>query len=306
MFTAVLALVLFVADFALAMLFDRMYQRMQTGQTGGEINRYLAFAKPPNLLIMGDSRARYQVIPDSFAVPAFSLCHAGMGQVFQTGLLEVLVQEKKMPRNILLHVDFQDYVGKDDLEDAGNLRYYYNKIPVVTAAVNQISQYERIKYLFNLYRYNGRVISTVKNYLQSRSNPSLGSGYQSIGTASYDSTSFVSASTSQTTMQRRNLRHLQRFISVCHQNNINLLCFTSPYFSKPNYSTTVGAPIDSLLKAQKVPYLNTVEQTLPILKQHATYWLDNDHLNELGAVHLSHQIAQWSKHYLFSTTAVKE
>ena len=301
--------ILFGADFILSKLFDTIYQHVFTGQTGGEINRYLALSAPPKALVIGNSRARYQVDPDSFALPTYSLCHAGMGQVFQTGLLHVLVKENKIPSIVILHVDLEEYVGGDDLEDIGNLRYYYKKDNYITENIDDISRFEKLKYLFKFYRYNGRIISTLKNYTQSRGRLTQTNGYQALDPIPNDSTTFVQRPTVNNApiphFHYQNLRHLQNFIKECKNSKIKLICFTSPYFSIRPFSIIAAPPIDSLLRAQNVPYFNAAEHPLPVLGHHARFWQDNDHLNKLGAGYLSQQLAKWSKPYLLADS-VKE
>ena len=302
LFICLLAAILLGTDFVITKLFDKLYERVMTGQTGGEINQYLSFPTHPKVLIMGNSRARYQVDPDSFAASTYSLCHAGMGQVFQTGLLQVIAKENKLPSTIILHVDFEEYLAKDNLEDIGNLRYYYRKIPSITACIDKISTFEKIKYLFQFYRYNGRVISTLKNFIQSRNYVFKGNGYQSLAPIANDSSTFIQTlplvNTPQPHFYHQNLQHLESFISICKLNHVNLICFTSPYFSKRPSAAVAAFTIDSLLRARHIPYLNAVAYPLPVLEHHALFWQDPDHLNKLGAGYFSQQLAQWSKPFL--------
>lgn len=294
------------ADLAVTKLFDSIYEQMQTGQTGGEINHYLSLTKLPPVLIIGNSRARYQVDPDSFALPTYSLCHAGMGQIFQTGLLHVLAQEKKLPLIIMLHVDLVEYVGDDNPEDIGNLRYYYRKNKYVTEYINNISRFERIKYIFKFYRYNGRVISTIKNFIQSRELIAKINGYQPLVAIPNDSTTFLEQANPKLQLQfhYRNLRYLQDFLAICQRNNIKVLCFTSPYFSARAFTPIAVHPIDSLLRAKHIPYFNAALHPLPTLAHHARFWQDIDHLNQQGAGYLSRQLAQWSKPFLLADSTI--
>jgi hypothetical protein len=298
-FILVFITISFVTDFLLANLFDRLYQKTFTGQTGGEINKYLALPELPSLLVMGNSRARYQIDPDSLAVPSYSLCHAGMGQVFQTGLLEILERKNKLPKAILLHVDFEEYIEKDNLEDIGTLRYYYNRTPSITSEIDSISQYESIKYLFRFYRYNGRVISTLKNYIQSSNHVNVSNGYQYLAPVPNDSANFIASPIDHPiNFHYQNLRHLRKFLAICKRNNIELLCFSSPYYVPQSYTSIVSQPIDSMFHVNNIPYLNTASKPLPTLLNHATFWQNTDHLNALGARYLSQQISHWSKPYL--------
>lgn len=296
----------FSFDFVLARVFDKIYQQTKTGQTGGEINRFISMPNDFPILLMGNSRARYQINPDSFALPTYSLCHAGMGQVFQTGLLRILIQEKKIPRIVMLHIDLAEYVATDNLEDIGNLRYYYGKNLYITDQIDKISRFEKVKYIFNFYRYNGRVVSTLKNFIQSTGKLPKTNGYQPLEPILNDSSTFIERQSPTPMPQPRfhyqNLRHLQDFIAECKQNNVKVLCFTSPYFSSRAFTAVTTRPIDSLLSAQRIPYFNAATHPLPVLEHHARFWQDIDHLNEMGAGYLSHQIGQWSKPLLLDDT----
>jgi hypothetical protein len=307
LFTSLWAILIIGADFAITKLFDSIYERVQTGQTGGEINHYLSLKSVPPVLIMGNSRARYQVNPDSFALPTYSLCHAGMGQVFQTGLVYILAQEKKLPRMIMLHIDLAEYVGNDDLEDIGNLRYFYRKNQYVTEYIDDISRFEKIKYIFKFYRYNGRVISTLKNFVQSRGVDIKGNGYQPIAAIPNDSTTFIEVTNPKLhpKFHYQNLRHLQKFLDLCQHDRIKVICFTSPYFSTRAFIPVVASPIDSLLHIKQIPYFNAALYPLPVLTHHARFWQDSDHLNQLGAGYLSRQLAQWSKPFLLADSTIQ-
>lgn len=260
------------------------------------------------MLVMGNSRARYQVIPDSFALPTYSLCHAGMAQNFQTGLLQILESEHKLPKVILLHVDLGEYLSDETADDIGTLRYYYGKVPFVTNEINNISKYEQVKYLFGFYRYNGRVISQVKNFIQSQRPLPLTNGYQPVEPFAIDTLANLGNRNGVESAKKFRFhygymnKYLGNFIQICKKNNVKLLCFTSPYHQTYDFTAKIIAPIDSLLHAQHIPYLNST-QAIPVLRNHRLFWYDNDHLNRLGAPYFSQQVAQWAKQNLADTQA---
>ena len=229
-----------------------------------------------------------------------------MGQNFQTGLLQVMEREHRLPKSILLHVDLGEYAADESLTDIGNLRYYYNKLPFVTDEINNVSRYERVKYLFRFYRYNGRAISQLKNYLQSRRSLPDANGYEPLEPFATDTVSSLVAmgdvrGAKPPRFHYAHLRPLLKFIDICKKNKVKLLCFTSPYYQPHNYTTVVVPTLDSLMRAQSIPYLNTSAQPLPLLWNHRSFWHDNDHLNRLGAPFFSQQLARWSKLYLLAT-----
>lgn len=300
LYVALLLGVLVVADRALAFVFDRFYARTRTGQTGGKINLYLTQPRQPELLIMGNSRALYQIIPDSFPVSTFNLCHAGMSQVFQTGLLDVISHEKRLPRVILLHLDPFDYTKPvDQVSDIQNLKYYFGRNATVTKYVGQISPFEPYKYWFDSYRYNGRVVSLLKNFVETVRTPAdkLGDGYVPLPPTPRDSLKTIYSVQRDTNDVRLifhedRLHYLLEFVELCRANNIRLICFTSPIYPKLPYAEAAGRKLEAELRARSIPYVDYINEPIPALVNRPTLWLDSRHLNELGAKIESHDLAR--------------
>lgn len=294
------AAILVVADRVLARVCDYLYSRTLTGQTGGKLNHYLSLEPRPTLVVMGNSRAYYQVIPDSFGVPTYNLCHAGMSQVFQTGLLDVLAQQERLPKAVLLHLDPYDYTSATEaITDIQNLKYYFRTNPTVARYTREISVYEPYKYWLDLYRYNGRIISLAKNYLQTRRTPAdrLGNGYDRIAPTPLDSLNTIYSARkdpqeAKVRFHYDRLRHLDAFLEICRRRNVRVVAFTSPVFEPAASVSRACQTLDSVLNARQVPYIDYVNQPLPLLQRRLTYWKDNRHLNELGAKVQSHDLAR--------------
>jgi hypothetical protein len=300
LYLALVAAVVLAADRLLGFTYDRLYAHTKTGQTGGKINHYLTLPQQPEIVIMGNSRAFYQIIPDSFPAPTFNLCHAGMSQIFQNGLLSVITDQKRLPRTILLHVDPLEYANEvEQPTDIQTLRYYAGRDSVVNRFIATISPYERYKYFFATYRYNGRVINLVKNVLASRGKTSaqLGDGYERLPPTDRDSTQTIYSAKQDRentwrAFQPKQLRHLQWFIARCKAENVRLICFTSPFYERIPAIENACLQMGKLLRSQGVPYIDYVQHPLVGAQNHPTYWKDSHHLNELGAKLESHDLAR--------------
>jgi hypothetical protein len=290
-------------SFGLAAVLDVAYQRVRTGQTGGKINDYLHKEPQPELLIMGDSRALYQILPDSFHRPTYNLSHAGMYQIFQTGLLSVITQSRK-PQVILLQVAPFEYIGPiETTTSAQNLKYYYGRNDTVTRYINSISRYERYKYVYDLYRYNGRVLPLVKNLVDTYRKSDYGNGYIELPPTPRDSlnTVFSAVADSNSRAARFHyprLRYLQSFIQLCKQNNTKLICFTSPVYRRSTQAIHGTAVLDSFLRANNVPYVDYIGRPLPELQRRGVYWKDARHLNLLGGSIQSQHLAAEVRRFL--------
>lgn len=279
---------LIVCDRSLGYLFDYFYQHTKTGQTGGKINYYLNLSKTPEWVIMGNSRALYQIIPDSFARPTYNLCHAGMHQIFQTGLLTQMAGEGKMPTLILLHIEPDEFMGEQFNRDIQNLKYYYSKNEWITRELDRLSRYEQVKFLFASYRYNGRVISLIKNYIQTMRAPYASNGYMAIEPTATDSATTMYSlhqelPTAAKIINKQQWNYLNEFVSRCRKNGTHVICFTSPIYSYHQASNIGMQELESRLKKMGVPYINYLNKKIPALQKKASFWKDRHHLNHAGA-----------------------
>ncbi len=321
LYLGVSLLAVIAADRLLALAYDALYRRTLVGQTGGKVNQYLYLPQQPALVVMGNSRAYYQVIPDSFAVPTFNLCHAGMSQIFQTGLLNVITTAGRLPGTILLHLDPVEYTDPaEQLTDIQNLKHYYGHDTTVTRYTNQLNiirplsfvgpwlnisadigsfSAEKYKYLFDSYRYNGRVINLLKNVAQTARTPvkQLGNGYDPIIPTDRDSlTTLYSAQRDTANPAARfhpeRLRHLRQFLAMCKAQRVRVIGFTSPLYARPPHEVAACQEFAAFLRAEGILYIDYVSQPLASVQGRPRFWKDSHHLNELGAQLQSQDMAR--------------
>lgn len=276
---------LFLLDRGAAWMLNHMYTQIRAGQRGGLLNTYLELP-PRSLVLMGDSRVVYNINPDSLAPDAFSLAHDGTTQIFQTGLLGVLRAKQKLPKTILLHVDLEEFLRPSHPEDIQYLKYYYGMVPEVTAYTNDWAWLSPLKFSFALYRYNGNLASLAKNYVNRHKEDGINQGYIVEEPSPQDSARTLYAleklNSEPPYLNRAHLRYLLNFISICKQENIELICFTATYYQRPRHLTATTTLIDSVLQAQAIPYINYARQPIAELSNNIHYWYDATHLNARG------------------------
>ena len=297
-------LIVFTADIIVSAFLDHLYLKTRTGQTGGKINYYLNLPKHPKLLIMGNSRAFYQVIPDSFHIPAFNIGHAGTDDGFEAGLLDLLEKEHKLPEIILLQVEPRLYRGETSQEDVNStsvnvLQYYYGKNETITNYINQISPSQRFFYLFRSYRYNNRIINIFNNYYKTtESKNDFQTGYEAIPFDKPDSLNTINSISTALfppyVFAPNKMKYLKKIISLCKAHGVRLVLFTSPNFDDrmSDYLHPLVQKIDSLAKQNNLTYINYLEIKLPLITNNGGYWKDSEHLNHRGAQIQSHDLSR--------------
>lgn len=298
LFVTLFSIALFIADRSFAYVMSKIFSKTKTGQSGGKINYYLNDYKKNDLLIMGDSRALNQVIPDSFKVETFNLCHAGMDDVFQVSLLDLLVSNNRKPQTILLHIDPVYYSGEDDNTSKSLfLRPFYGRSEVLNENIHHAGSWEKIKFLSSSYKYNNIILNIINN--SRKDIPEHYCGFEPLPVTADDS--LRTAITSQTDTVReeysfnnQKLKHLQQIIEICRSNNIRLICFTAPVWKEKKIRTkTIQGKLQSFLSVNDVPYMDfTQGNSVCSSIQRSGFWNDCEHLNEKGAALFSQLIAQ--------------
>jgi hypothetical protein len=295
------AVSLFLLDRIVSCSFDYLYRHMLTGQSGGKINYYLSLEPSPKLLIMGDSRAYRHIDPAYFPVSAYNIGHAGMDQRFQTALLHIIVARKKLPQYILLQIEPPDFIEhkgspRKISDTPQHLKYYYRTDTMVEAYINQISFYEKWKFCFDSYRYNGALVNILKNFYQSRNVQNPGNGFEALPASELDSVHVMLTSkrTIDTMLIQFNpsqISSLNTFVEICRVNRIQLICFSSHLYTSFADNVSYSRKLGEMLSGWKIPYLNYVDEHDEDLSS-PFLWQDAYHLNAKGAKIESARLSQ--------------
>jgi hypothetical protein len=294
-FLLVLLLVVVALDRLLGLGLDYIYQHNRVGEAGGKVNSYLNLPEPPYVAIYGTSRVKYQIIPDSIPVTSFNLAHKGMSLPFQAGLLSVVAQQKKLSKTVILLADPSEFqINPFNTEkplDAQFLRYYYGHNEHVTSYINEISRFEGVKYLLDLYRYNGTTFNVISHFMQSRSGKKLTTGWEEMPATVQDSIITLKHKIISQKLpwgkelNKANIKYLNDFVAICKANNVNLVCITTPYFYDTSETFATGRKyLDAYFKRENIPYINYLGIQLPGL-ENPKMWHDSHHPNsEAGRI----------------------
>ncbi len=292
------------ADRLLGMFLERLYDRSLEGQTGGDLNRYLAKDRP-DILVIGSSRAHHHVIPDSLSSNAYNLSHNGMSVAFQAGLVAVLDQYDALPtRILLLHVDPEEALLDQGRGDIRFLRRFYGSVPYVTDRIDALHPFERYAFWSDVHRFNGMVPGLLRTWWQP--DPPLsdqGRGYvqrpdqpmdatRTLHTAARDSINAATYATRWSEVQAR--AHIGAPVnyidSVCRSRGINLILFTSPRYR----TTQAREAFNAQARAALGPTPRWITPAGPgIDRLHdIRYWRDNVHMRHDGARLFSGSLAE--------------
>lgn len=287
---AILIVLIVILDRSLGLVMDSFYEKMIVGQSGGKINDFESKNKV-SIVSIGNSRSAHNIVPQLMGDKSYNLSHNGMSLAFHTGVIsEILSKQKPSIDTILLHIEpFESY--NNDLQserDIRHLGHYYGINDFITERINSISFSERFKYCFSLFRYNGKLMSTVKNAMVAHSIKDTKQGYVPLTYDPFhqpekklnvqDSIFLSKKSIQLSTDLKTNIGYIKQ---LCDEKNIALICFTAPEF----YTNPIQfIKLEHYLNSENIPYFNFKAAPLTEMGLDNTkYWRDSAHLNHNGA-----------------------
>ena len=289
------ALVIVVLNVAGGLLMKHLFNQSLSGESGGKVNCYMNDSDAAPVLIMGSSRAAGNLDPKLFEKRAFNIAHNGMYDVFQLNLLNVLIEQNKKPETILYHVDLSLFdqtadVTAHERTSIEGIKLFYDRSPFVQSYIDSIEQRNKVKYLFQLYPYNGRAINILFHYIRTkRSMPSsvCGDGFLPLPVSKRDSLNTLKQYNKSMQSERKGveididkLNVIKRIVELTKAHDIELVFFRSPTF---RYNVDRVGNSGAIFRSEiDAPFIDFMNDPIPILDD-AKYWKNVTHVNNLGA-----------------------
>jgi len=218
-----------------------------------------------------------------------------------------MIQQNKIPKNILLSLWPRNYLlfnTKDKQpEDILFLRYYYNQSEYIKTEINNISDFEKYKFLLSSYRFNGNVANVIRYYYL---NPGDTSKYyfkyqasnanDSINVVHVEKMRSQKARKENLTLSNIQTTYLSRFIDTCAKYNINLVCYYMPMLNEDTVLIKQGVDFINKITAEKnIPLLTFTDQNAGPLFTNRSFWVDGEHMNEKGGAIQSAILSKYVK-----------
>tara|TARA_Y100000591_G_C21805029_1_gene684319 strand:+ start:469 stop:1407 length:939 start_codon:yes stop_codon:yes gene_type:complete len=286
-----------IFDQILSVSLEYIHKKTFTGQSGGKINSFLKGSH--SFLAIGNSRCAHHIIPEKISSNSFNLSHNGLGLVFQTGLIDFIISHKdSRVDTILLHIDHSEiFSNKNDHDtDIQSLKYFYDKNKWIQEKIDGVHKFEFIKYFFSSYKWNGRLLSTINNFIKSQKEQIPPRGYVPKFATDRDSINVTWSHNRSEPLKNLSLLinqsvkdHIAHLKKICDSKNIVLICFTSPVFNPKNDNSQRNLVLKKFFDSMDIQYLNYIDiyNNRKELKS-IWNWNDNTHLNHDGAIIFTH------------------
>lgn len=279
----------FTIDQILNAYLSNLYEKNYCENAGGDLNYYLKH-KPKNIVIIGSSRVNTMINPDIIGPGSINISKPAKHFYYNIAVANLLDQHKKMPRNVLIfNVEVEDMYKENEerlINDVFYLKYYYYTNDFIRTIINSKSRFEKFKFIFKSYRFNGENMTVVTNPLQNICVTSK-NGFHPLIKSKNDKTILDQGVKEMKQLNYRiqnpeffiKLKHL---IELCKKNNVKLILVNGPNYYFPSCFKSASILLKNYCIKNNINYL---DYSLNHMGEFAssTLWHDRFHLNSIGA-----------------------
>lgn len=294
-------IVLLVAvDWAVGTWSEKMYYKSKYGMYRRQI--YVMKEAKEDLLIMGSSRAAHhyvpQIIEDSLGMTCYNAGSDGECIYYHYCLLSAMIERGAKPKMVIyevMNLDAEVSGGATFTLDAAldRLAPHYSEYQAIDSLFALNGWKEKVKMLSKTYRYNSKLVQTIKcNFLPEKEDRGYEAlrGKMDVELCEKDASKSKSLPGEGVKIEKLKLEYIEKFISLCTTNGIELvLCYSPYYHSIP----TMGVcKIQDMAKKYNVPFY---EFTTDDEFDNPELFRDVMHLNDEGARLYNNKLVKYLK-----------
>jgi hypothetical protein len=240
--------------------------------------------------VIGSSRVNTMVNPKLLGNKLTNITKAAKHTYYNIAVLDLLSQYKRMPKKaVIFNIEVEDayYTSeKRMIEDVCYLKYYYGKNTFISETINERGPFEKLKYIFSSYRFNGENFTIITNPLQEIC-VTYENGFIPLVKGTCDDRRLIKGIlemkkvnfSGQNLSFIKKLKHLKK---LCEVNNIELILIHAPYYYIPNYLRKGIFMVKNISNKLHIDFIDFA------LKYERRFhkkglWYDHLHLNAEGA-----------------------
>ena len=276
---------IFICVFILAFITDKFFDYFYMNFSNRKV--FNSIKKDYDMLVLGDSRVKHNIIPSlldsSLGISSINLGIAGSNPLEALTMLKLYLHHFRKPKIIAVEVYNKIHFISSDVLSRQQFLQYYNS-DIISSYFNyseDVKFYQIPLYRYTKYRDLGWrefYKTLLKNYNSSISN---NKGYSPLDYKEFKEN--IIELNNNEKLDLNNL-HIDSLISLCNDEGIKLIFFTSPIYSNKN------SELLNQLEAYLPNYLNQID----ILKE-KKYFKDNIHVNHEGAKVQTNHLSKYIK-----------
>jgi hypothetical protein len=280
---------IFTIDQILDRYLSSLYENNFCDNAGGDLNHYLKHERK-DVVIIGSSRVENMINPEIIAKSAINISKPAKHFYYNIAVADLLDQHKKMPGKVLIfNIEVEDIYKENEerlINDVFYLKYYYYSNEFIKSVINSKSRFEKCKYIFRSYRFNGDNFTIVTNPLQNICVSSK-NGFYPLTKSKNDKNRLDQGVKEMKLLTYKNqnpefFKKLKHLVELCKKNKVKLIVLYGPNFYLPDCFRQASLTLKKYCKKNKINYL---DYSLSHFKDFANsdLWYDQFHLNNIGA-----------------------
>jgi hypothetical protein len=296
----IIFILLFVAcDWVLSFLLSQGLSRVQSDKmnmSSAMVSK--ALRNKPQVVILGNSRAKNNYDPDilgkKLEKSVLNLGCEGMVLMYDRAVMDIVLQQYN-PELFIVNIEALSIVGTRifHLSRIEALTPFIDKSPVLRKMIYDFSPFERLKYLVQSYRYNGKAFSILYNNIVKDKS---GMGFKPLQGIFKKGTPQRAYVKDPTGIHEYMVGILRAMIRQAKESGVKIVFVNAPFWRsdfKINPAFIQRRDyLERLLREENVPYLSINLENTPQFHD-PTLFKDYIHLNEHGARIFSDMLAQW-------------
>lgn len=285
-------IIVFLLDWTAGYVLRKLYFSQESGRLYR--TTYALESTNQDIIILGSSSANHHYIPDiiedSLGMSCYNAGRDGNGLLYTLAIQKAILLRYK-PKLFLIDLRHILLVEElNEIDKLANLLPYYQNHPEIRSIIRKKSNFENLKMLSKIYPFNSNLITILLGNLQiNKTRKKDFKGYVPLS-------GLLSLNSVQDTLggERFNYSNervevLSEIISMAITANVKIMIISSPgfdYFADPVYDSI----IQNVIIQQSVEYWDYLNDTT--IANHAKYFQDKGHMNDLGATIFTQEIAR--------------
>jgi hypothetical protein len=278
-------ILIILLDLFAGYFFDYLEKKAMNNNPQGMTAEYSMWKVESDIIIAGASEVHHSLIPslmkEKLGMSVYNCANDGQSFYYQYCMINSIIERKK-PKMIIWSMSpyYLTSLTEKEKNSFSILNPFYDSNSYCKRVINMKSEFENLKMLSNLYRYNSSIFSLLIN---SFSKTNSDDGYLALNDSGYKYPTLITRVLPKCKMDMEIKNAFIEVINKCKKSNIQLILIFAPRYEIDDYSKNdCYTDLVKIANKYNVPLIGEYYSS-PIFLRDSTLFKDHAHLNDKGA-----------------------
>jgi hypothetical protein len=288
---AIFLLTVITCDYLISDYLDNVYNKNICSHSGGDLNYFLNNLNA-DTIVVGSSRVSQMINPKTIGKNIKNVTKVAKHFYYHYSVINLLNQKKRLPKKMLILnlelIDIYESLHERLIDDVFYLKYFYDKSKSVKNIIDSKSNFEKYKFFFKCYKFNGENFLVFKNKFQNICSIDT-IGFSPLISNKNDSVRLLkSINTVKKELNNYTkynydvFNKIDEISSLCKKKHIKFVLLNGPNIYFPKKYKQASLAMKEFCKKNRITYIDFSLKNLPVFKNKKN-WYDQLHLNKEGA-----------------------